>query len=257
METYKVCPRGAIAPFSSCLQSIFNGKISADCPVTDIISPSTCISYLWRDTMAISMFGNGTMHFDLGKSQHLIKPELIDSFTVVQRKETRGTLFCKQSKHRHVSPDLEMPPIIDEQDSTWTVTEIGNFNTDLTFIKPVAAQINGLANKLSESDEYLKKTETALNTAQNNSETVFGNFKRHVTSTLDSVENELDGIYTGFVIKILLPPLGLIAIGIIGWKFLLKRRISSRRRNPNSSGLLNSTHDDSRHEQAGIAVTTE
>ena len=112
MEKYKVCPKGAIAPFSSCLQSIFNGNISSDCPVTDIISPSTCISNLWRDTMAISMFGNGTMHFDLGKSQHLIRPELIDSFTVIQRKETRGTLFCKQSKHRHVSPDLEMPILL-------------------------------------------------------------------------------------------------------------------------------------------------
>ena len=148
LNSYKVCPKTSIGTFSACLQSVFKGEISQQCAVTDIISPRTCISQPVGDLVAISMMGNGTVHYDLHKGGHLQKPDYISAFAILRRRETTRTLFCRQSQHRHITPELVLPAIGKEIQTTWEISNIRGYNANLSFFKPLPEQVDSLKNDL-------------------------------------------------------------------------------------------------------------
>lgn len=233
MQNYKVCPKHAIGPFSSCLQSVFKTKLSSDCPVVDVISPTTCTCELEKGYMAISMFGNGTMHFDLGRGDLLLKPAYVGSFAVLARKSTRGTLFCKQSKHKHVTPDLILPSLENEIKSTFEMTEITHRGPDLKDLLPINVQVDVVKNKLQQASVALDSTEKLLAESQHHTSTTLQHLKSHVDNAVQTVETKVTGIYWDMVLKIILPILipvvALLTIFMIfqeKLKELCKKRVS-------------------------------
>ena len=260
MNSYKICPKEAIGPFDSCLQSVFKGMISKDCVTTDFTSPSTCISYHLNNLMAISMFGNGTMHFDLGKKQHLFKPKDVDSFTVMERQETRGTLFCKQSKHRHISPDLELPPKKTTESDRIIIAEISNIHIDLSSIEPVSAKVTNLDKRLNDATKMLDETEKAIHASHNETNTALTEFKRHISNTVENVESEVGNMFDSVIMKVILPfmlpPLCIAASVFIAWIIFKKCIKKTSETGQNSSSILRFMHMNSRDEEMPITTST-
>ena len=226
MNTYKVCPKHAIGPFSSCLQSVYDAQISADCPVIDVISPSTCTSQVIGNAMAISMFKNGTMHYDLGNGDLLIKPEQVESFTILRRKTTRGTLFCMQSKHRHITPDLVLPSIMENSDAVVEILSIPNFHDDLEHLQPLSMKLDSVETQLSKARHSLNVTKDLLAESKNHTSSVMAHFKKHVEDAENTVDAKISSVYYGIIYKIALPILLAGLIILLVWK-LLKRNLKS------------------------------
>ena len=205
MQSYKVCPKHSIKPFSSCLQSVFNGELSKDCTAKDSFSPSTCTSEIFNSAIAISMFGNGTMHYDLGKGDLLLKPDSVFSFSVLPRRLTTGTLFCKQSIHRHVTPDLILPSIDQSLITTIQLVEIQSFHKDLSDIQPTNTQIETLNNGLQDAEKSLKAVKSILKKSTNETTSIFSHFKSHLENTVNTVEKTAKNAAKGLIFKIVLP----------------------------------------------------
>ena len=176
-----------------------------DCPVVDVISPTTCTCELEKDYMAISMFGNGTMHFDLGRGDLLLKPAFVPSFAVLARQSTKGTLFCKQSKHKHVTPDLILPSLANQFQSTFEITEIAHLGPDLKDLLPIDVQVNVVKNKLQQASVALDSTEKLLAESQHHTSTTLQHLKSHVDNAVQTVETKMTGIYWDIILKIFLP----------------------------------------------------
>ena len=205
MNNYKICPKHAVGPFSSCLQSIFQGKISTDCSTIDIISPSTCTSRIIENSMAISMFGNGTMHFDLGKGDLLLKPEPVKSFTILQRRATRGTLFCMQSKHKHITPDLVLPRIDEKLETAFEIIKIPSFHADLEHLQPLDKKLHSMRLQLLRANQSLNQTKRMLEKSNNRTSSTLSNFKNHMHNSINKVEEKVGSMYNDIILKILLP----------------------------------------------------
>ena len=205
MQKYKVCPRHAIGPFSSCLQSVFNAALSLDCPVVDTLSPSTCTSQLKKGYMAISMYGNGTMHYDLGRGNLLLKPTPVTSFAILARQSTQGTLFCKQSKHKHVTPDLILPSLESEQQAFYEITAIEFTGPQLIDLLPIDTQVHVIKNKLKQASTSLESAEHLLSQSQQHTSTTLQHFKSHVNAAVQTVEAKVNGIFWDMVLKVILP----------------------------------------------------
>ena len=205
MQRYKVCPKHAIGPFSSCLQSVFNSALSSGCPVVDTLSPSTCTSQLVKDYMAISMFGNGTMHFDLGRGDLLLKPAPVTSFAILARQSTQGTLFCKQSKHKHVTPDLILPALEDEQRSFYKINEIDFTGPKLIDLLPIDTQVHVMQDTLKRASISIESTEKLLAEAQQHTSTTMQHFQSHVNTAVQTVEAKVTGIFWDMFLKVILP----------------------------------------------------
>lgn len=258
MDSYKVCPKSAIAPYNNCLQSVMRGNISEDCVAGDYVSPSTCTSQQLDSFMAISMFGNGTMHFDLGKAQHHKKPVEIDSYTFMQRQKTRGTLFCKQSKHRHISPDLELPAATKMISSSLEVNQIRDTYLDLSHLTPVSANVANLDKRLDAAEKQLIETENTLLTAHNNTHSVVTEFKDHIASAVDKVKKDVNNVFNSIVMNvvlpIMLPPICIAFMSLIAWTIFKKWFQKSNGTGPNSSSILEYEHGNSR--QDNFPLTT-
>ena len=205
MSNYKVCPKHAIGPFSSCLQSVFKTDLSIECPAVDVISPTTCTSALVNNYMAISMYGNGTMHFDLGRGDLLLKPTSVYSFAVLLRKTTRGTLFCKQSRHKHVTPDLILPSLENEIKTEFEILEIPHTGKNLVDLLPMDQQVHVVKNQLRKASEALDSTEKLLADSHLKTSTTLEHFKLHVNNAVETVETKVSGIYWNIILKVILP----------------------------------------------------
>ena len=250
MSSYKVCPKHAIKPFSSCLQSIYNGKLSQDCTVGDHFSPSTCTSQIFHQAMAISMFGNGTMHYDLGKGDLLLKPDPVYSFSILKRKRITGTLFCKQSVHKHVTPDLILPSIDASLETSFQITEIPSFNEDLRNFEPINSQMLALKIKLSNAERSLDSTRSILTQSRNSTSKMFSHLQEHVKTAITKVENSIGEATKNLIVKIVLPivlPIfALLALAIVfnaQLKSVCKKNTLHR---PGMNSSVSNKHNDNR-----------
>ena len=255
LNNYKICPKHAIQPFSSCLQSIFDGELSKDCTANDHFSPSTCTSEIFQNAMAISMFGNGTMHYDLGKGDLMLKPDPVHPFSILKRRKTTGTLFCKQSIHRHITPDLILPSIDEISETSIEIVEIPSFNEDLRNLEPVNIQMTHIKTDLIKAKESLESTRSILQKTGNHTSHILSNFKTHVQDAVNTVENSVGdaakNLLLKFVLPVILPMFALLAVAIIFNAQLqaLCNKNGSRRPEMNSSSFTY-THGDNRADQA-------
>ena len=164
--------------------------------------------------MAISMYGNGTMHYDLGRGDLLLKPTPVSSFAILQRQPTQGTLFCKQSKHKHVTPDLTLPSLENSQQSSYEITEIDFTGPKLIDLLPIDMQVHVIQNKLQQASTSLKSTEQLLVQSQQHTSTTFQHFQSHVDNAVKTVEAKVTGIYWDMILKVILP-IALPAIALL------------------------------------------
>ena len=250
MNKLKVCPEEAIGSFSECLQTIFSGTIAPSCKTVDTISPTTCIGNVQDSSMIISMFGNGTAHYDRRQGDLVKKPEEINSFAVVSRSTTRGTLFCKQSKHRHIAPDLEIP-IIQETERTYDqVIAIANFNPDLKNLPPVEASINKMNTDLAKVTQLLAEAQESIKKSHNVTHNTIDHIKNHFSKGLATIEEKFDSFSLDLILKIILPiilpPLCIGALVLVFWNKIqahCKKQPKKTSEETFSESFLNSQHN--------------
>ena len=254
LNKYKVCPEDAIEPFSSCLQSIFSQKITKNCKTYDEVTPTTCVGTFHGSTMIISMFGNGTAHYDRYQGNLIKKPDEVHSFAAFPRSSIRGTLFCQQSEHKHVAPDLEIPALKSQNVETVTITEIPSYNLNLDFVPPVSASIKSMQEDLLQAGHEIDQSQRALAEIRHNTSTVIDTFKGHFEDAVSTVEAKLNSVYITMITNVILP-LVLPPLCIAGLTFLLWNRIKScckKRSEPTctkkSRSFLFSEHDSRKEE---------
>ena len=151
------------------------------------------------------MYGNGTMHYDLGRGDLLLKPTSVSSFAILQRQSTHGTLFCKQSKHKHVTPDLTLPSLDNKQQSFYEITEIDFTGPKLIDLLPIDMQVHLIQNKLQQASTSLESTEKLLAKSQQHTSSTFQHFQSHVDTAVKTVEAKVTGIYWDMILKVILP----------------------------------------------------
>ena len=250
MNRLQVCPKEAIGSFSECLQTIFSGKIAASCKAVDTVSPTTCIGSVQDSSMIISMFGNGTAHYDRRQGDLVKKPEEIYSFAVVSRSTTRGTLFCKQSKHKHIAPDLEIPIIQEIRRGYDQIIAIENFNPDLKHVLPVEASIKRMNSNLAKVTQLLQDAKESIKKSHNVTHTTIDRIKNHFSKGLATVEEKFDSFGLNLILKIILPimlpPLCIAVIILVFWNKIqarCKTQPNTAHQETFSESYLNSQHN--------------
>ena len=233
---------------------MIGSKISDNCKTTDEITPNTCIGTVYGTTMIISMFGNGTAHYDRYHGNLVKKPDEIASFAVFSRSSIRGTLFCKQSEHKHVAPDLEIPALKSENAVAIEISEIKSFNFGLDLFPPVSASLNVMQSDLLKASKAIDESENAMRNIRHNTSSAIGHFKTHFENAVSTVESKLNSVYMSIITKVILPIL-LPPICIAGLAFLLWNHIKNCcRKNPDSNGskmsrsFVLSEHDSRKEE---------
>ena len=221
MNQLKVCPENAIGTFSECLQSVFTGKLAPSCKSFDEMSPKTCLSSIQESSVIISMFGNGTAHYDRRQGDLVKKPEDIVSFAVVSRSRTQGTLFCQQSKHKHIAPDLKIPALTDKSTKSTAVIAIKDFKENLNEFLPVTASMDKMKLDLLKVNQLLFDTQQALRKSHETTHTTMNNLKEHFSKAITTVENKFDSFTLNFLLKTILPiTLPPLCIAIVLFIFL-------------------------------------
>ena len=262
LNKYKACPEEAIKSFSSCLQSVFSHEISVTCKTNDEVTPKTCVGRFHGPTMIISMFGNGTAHYDRYQGNLIKRPEEVNSFAAFSRSSIRGTLFCKQSEHKHVAPDLEIPALQAENLIEVKISEIESFNSDLEFVPPVSASMEKMQKDLLQAGQAMEESQKTLFNIRHNTSTILGNLKNHFEDTVSTVETKLNGVYRTMITNVILP-LVLPPLCIAAFVFLLWNRIKSCCKNTSASNSTKKSRSfvfsehDSRKEEIDLSNQQE
>ena len=169
-------------------------------------------------------------------------------------------MFCKQSKHLHVSPDLELPPKYEIENFDINISEIKSVNNDLNNFHPISVKVANLDEKLTAAEQLIKQSESERIIAHNATRSVMETFKKHVADTVASVKQDIgdayNGIVTQVILPIMLPPIMIFSFVAIGWIIIKKIMKKSSQDSRNSSDFIRFTHANSREDAVELPVTT-